>query len=141
MKAEDLMVGDWVLYTGNGEPNPRKVIEITMLNQVGLSDGNEWIIVGEKYIQPIQLTEEILKKNGFKTDGKNLILHYMDNIHESALYLSEMYMADPPGYVTGTPNLLMEERPCNIDVFGVIHYVHDLQHLYKFRKIKNDIVL
>lgn len=143
MKTEDLMIGDWVKFMGDGEPKPMKVIEITMLNQVGLwdFDKNDYIVVGEKYIQPIQLTEEILKKNGFKTDGKNLILHYTDNIHETALYLSEMYMADPPGYVTGTPNLLMEERPCNIDVFGVIHYVHDLQHLYKFKKINKEIIL
>jgi len=132
MKAEDLMIGDWV----NLYDSPIKI----NIDDLGVIERDETYDKGV-HCKPIPLTEEILKKNGFKTDGKNLILHYKDNIHESALYLSEMYMADPPGYVTGTPNLLTKERPCNIDVFGVIHYVHDLQHLYKFRKIKKEIVL
>ena len=138
MKANDLMIGDYV-YIKSSDGEDTHIVKVKTIEESGINLFNGFIEFSE--LEPIPLTKEILKKNGFKTDGKNLILHYMDGIHESALYLSEMYMVVPPGYVTGTPNLLMKERPCNIDVFGEIHYVHDLQHLYKFRKIKKEIIL
>jgi len=69
MKAKELMIGDWVSYIGDGEPQIKYVAEITMLNQCYLLDAKldpkSWILVGEKYINPIPITPEILEKNGF----------------------------------------------------------------------------
>lgn len=70
MKARELMRGDLVYYTGDGEPKIKYVDELTALNQVYLLNGKldpgSWFIVGEKYIEPIPITPEILEKNGWK---------------------------------------------------------------------------
>lgn len=47
MKAEDLMIGDWILYGGK----PVQVLQ--------LSEGKDY-----KHISPIPITPEILEKNG-----------------------------------------------------------------------------
>ena len=70
MKAKELMIGDWVLYNGDSKPYPVQVTEITSLKQLGVYNDKElfWFIAGEKYFDPIPLTAEILKKNGFSED-------------------------------------------------------------------------
>lgn len=68
MKADELMIGDWVFYIGDIERKQRKVLEITSLKQVELWNGKDlpsWFLVGEKYIEPIPLTPEIFVSNGF----------------------------------------------------------------------------
>lgn len=70
MKAKELMIDDWVSYIGDSERKQRKVLEITSLRQVQLWDGENmpsWFLVGEKYIEPISLTPEILVANGFES--------------------------------------------------------------------------
>lgn len=61
MKAEELMIGDWVMNTYNRKPE--QVCEIrermVMLDYNDLYDYDE--------IEPIPLTSEILEQNGFVT--------------------------------------------------------------------------
>lgn len=135
MVAEDLMIGDWVCVRSNDKEDTHnfKIKSIISEGVYGPS------FVGfDEDLEPIPLTGEILKKNGFFYDDKNYILSYKEGAHDVALYISQMYMA--PGFVTGTPDL-NSKKPYSLNVFGTLHYVHDLQHLFKFLKIKKEIVL
>lgn len=130
MKQDELMLGDWVLLHAEGDSFP-KPVRVT----IGLL--SDWV----DKLKPIPITHEILVKNGFYYNEKNYVLTYDVAWHESALYLSEMKNIWPDtGYVTGPLNL-HSKPPYDIDVFGDLRYVHQLQHLYKFLKIRKDIVL
>ena len=64
IKAEELMIGDWVYNTHNRQPE--QVCEIrermVMLDYNDLYDYDE--------IEPIPLNDEILQKNGFRRVGE-----------------------------------------------------------------------
>ena len=103
MKPEEMMLGDWISF--NGEP--------VKVQQV-VSGINEFDY------EPIPLTAEILKKNGF-----------------------ERYTNC---YTIGSFSLLPNEDETlfytHIDSKGVaINYVHELQHILRICRIDKEIVL
>lgn len=129
MKANELMIGDWVSYIGNGGREQRKVLEITSLRQVQLWDGknmSSWFLVGEKYIEPIPLTPEILEKNGFTRYGQ-----VYTNLQQWVGKFGDKRKSFVQDIRTG-------EWGMN-DVW--INYVHELQHVLKLCKIEKEIVL
>lgn len=140
MKANELMINDWVFYIGDGEPKQTQVIEITSLRQVQLFDGEDlssWFLVGEKYIEPIPLTTEILEKNGFVSKkGRFMQLGNFDN---PPLIL--WHLVDEP--ILGHPKNQLEihNGAENIHVSFMCHYVHELQHALKLCQIDKEIVL
>lgn len=140
MKANELMINDWVFYIGDGEPKQTQVIEITSLRQVQLFDGEDlssWFLVGEKYIEPIPLTTEILEKNGFVSKkGRFMQLGNFDN---PPLIL--WHLVDEP--ILGHPKNQLEihHGAENIHVSFMCHYVHELQHALKLCQIDKEIVL
>ena len=131
MKAEELMIGDWVMNTHNQKPE--HVYEIrermVMLDYNDLYDYNE--------IEPIPITPEILEKNGFahcEPQGYNL------------------YVKDKNG--AGLYNILWQGESYNYDLeiaaytypFGEfnkrnIKYVHQLQHALRLCGIEKEIIL
>ena len=128
MKATDLMIGDWVLYIGDEEPCIKKVTEITSLKQVELTDKNNWIIVGENYAQPIELTDDILKKNGFLVDS-NGIFYLKENL------LVGIKKDNDYGYWFTNRADNYKEYICSCD------FVHELQHILKLQQIEKEIEL
>ena len=62
MKATDLMIGDWVVYTEFGKNDIDK-IETLEPRRVWLEHGKTYVPI--EFIEPIPLTTEILEKNGF----------------------------------------------------------------------------
>ena len=112
MKANELMIGDWVNHKG-------------IYNYIATADFDynhrKWI----EEIEPIPLTEEILKKNGF-VNKDNEWLHYCDfpfidfilNKDSDGFYIDCIY----------TPN-------------GYIQYVHELQHAFKLFKVDGEIII
>ena len=65
MKANELMIGDWVVYDGDVEyTNPIKVEGIDIATGALVTSDRE--DVGIDNIQPIPLTAEILERNGFE---------------------------------------------------------------------------
>lgn len=71
MKANELMQGDIVIYEYDGQKFPARVIEIYRNSVLVESINGEYepIEIEEDKIFPVQLTREILEKNGF-TVGK-----------------------------------------------------------------------
>ena len=112
MRAEDLMIGDWVQFPYG----IRKVTELDgFLNRICSEDSS----VGE--VNAIPLTKEILEKNGFECDANpNYICdsYFIDGI--SLIDFRSGYFK----YATIT-----------------LEYVHQLQHLLKLRNIDKEIEL
>ena len=73
MKANDLMIGDWVL---NSCGNPIQVKELLEDGINGEWDGCEFYGLVELYddIKPIPIEEDILEKNGWVGAGENMFV-------------------------------------------------------------------
>ena len=146
MKANELMIGDWV-YNTNNRQNER-VQEITsglvMLDYNDMYDYNE--------IEPIPLTPEILEKNGFIKDA--------DKDDRSA---DAYHLLVPTGFERNSFTIqvnLYREPICGVSTLvkcwgGIppynegmndIHlcnadYVHQLQHALRLCGIEKEIIL
>ena len=132
MKAEELMIGDWVYNTHNRQPE--QVCEIreymVMLAYNDLYDYDE--------IEPIPLNDEILQKNGFRRVGERwgcgdeLNSYYFGNGQDIDIHLptnSDKYMLVIRDHVSPNPDYQLISR---------LKYVHKLQHAlkeYKYEKI------
>lgn len=125
MKAENLMIGDWVLH--DGEP-----YQIRQLGIYGVDrDGEDYpavcvgkpkgigLIIERNEIEPIPLTDEFLKQNGFERVNGD----YQDVF-----------------YVYDGIELLIDD---GYTLFGQckmpIKYVHELQHALRLCGINKEI--
>lgn len=142
MKAEELMIGDWVCYS---IPNKyyTKVQEIRCTH-----DGEEYYIRCHrdakdtfleqlKYddfsvdiIHPIPLTPEILEKNGFEVDEKD----------ENMLKWRWSVIDDCISYDKSTGKLRIFYVP-GLAFVKMLEFVHELQHALRLCKIDKEIVL
>lgn len=124
MKADELMIGDWVIRRGVPE-EPMRIYGMNV--SVGIAyldqDGRD---VSEKFenIEPIPLTSEILEKNRFLVDS-NGIFYLQENL-KFGLIKDIDY-----GY-------WFAHRSYNEYIF-TCDFVHELQHLLKQCKIKKDV--
>ena len=142
MKAEELMIGDWVQLPSimSDEVFPIQVYEI-------LNDGVKYICGGKKmqvrfeHINPIPLTQDILEKNGFE----KFPFHHIKNKHVWSFH------QDMKTFVDLTTRKLNDNTvdgwsisissTCTSEMIHKIDYVHELQHTLKFCKIDKKIEL
>lgn len=121
MKAKDLMLGDWVIHYGH----PTKITglspEIDTNDEIHYYFFNdvEWYSIDE--LEPIPLTEEILKKN-FPED---------DTGYEIGWWPTE----------GGKYHIEFSKDKMEVDIECGVDYVHELQHLLRLCKIDKEIVL
>lgn len=126
MKAEDLMIGDWVLHD-------REPYQIRQLGVYGVDrDGEDYpavcigkpkgvgLIVERKEIEPIPLTPEILEKNGF--------VNYDEGDLRYRLSCGDIIGIDILGDFA-----YLEDAD--------LKYVHELQHALRLCGIEKTIVL
>lgn len=132
IKAEELMIGDWVMNTHNQKPEQIREIRerMVMLDYNDLYDYDE--------IEPIPLNDEILQKNGFRRVGERwgcgdeLNSYYFGNGQDIDIHLptnSDKYMLVIRDHVSPDPDYQLISR---------LKYVHKLQHAlkeYKYEKI------
>jgi hypothetical protein len=123
MKAEELMIGDWVHYRGTN-------IQVTSLydkggsNEIGWSD-KESVWVNGSNVEPIPLTPEILEKNGFVESKEK------SNIEDIGCAI-----------IYGKYKRFDSDNCLNYgDSLYPIKYVHQLQHAMKLCGINKEIVL
>ena len=159
MKAEELMLGDWVLVEGK----PLQVTNVSFLggdiirvmnpimsydiayasNIVALSKGAKDI----NKIEPIPLTEEILHKNGFKNDvlaQKSIIAEGASNF--SVILISEdnrITLNNIDEYLNSFNKwtVHIDTEDMRTMCTAEITYVHELQHILKLCKIEKEIIL
>lgn len=123
MKAEDLMVGDYLMHNGF----PYRVIQVDGI----VRDG--WMIENgeEDCGKPIPLTPEILEKNGFvnveNTQTSTIIYSFRDSLFRIEVYDFNHITID--SYYTDS----------SCDLF--ISSIHELQHAIRLCGIKKEIIL
>lgn len=126
MKAEELMIGDWVCYRGTN-------IQVTSLynkggsNEIGWSD-KESVWVNGRTVELIPLTPEILEKIGF--------IHYT----VTDFYMLKEESSEPIHLDNYNENgwrlrINCDNIPCECK------YVHQLQHALRLCGINKEIVL
>lgn len=134
MKAEDLMIGDWV--KSRGEIEQVTSVYDGFICTDSFEDSHDY------YFEPIPLTPEILEKNGFENDfyEEESVVDY----HTIRLkgYSLKHNIGDINGYLVtwcnGALNVTTDFHGC---VQKEIAYVHELQHCLKLVGIKKDIEL
>lgn len=121
MKKEDLMVGDWVFNTHNRKPEQVQEIRERMV----MLDYNDLYEYDE--IEPIPLTDEILRNNRFEYFHKN----YASLSYEHPFRLRLDKWPDENG-LGGVWTV------CDIIE---IRYVHQLQHALRDCGIDKEIII
>ena len=170
MKAEELMIGDWVNIVADdklfpeelkGQIIPCKVIGfddkpivhpsytekgIDLKPQFGMmvkvANNFDYMYFVPERLSPISLTPEILEKNGLETDdGAHFSIQGQDNILE--LLLVELPFDGYTFDIVRTERTINKcNQRCYIDrYFASIDYVHQLQQALKLCGIEKEIVL
>jgi hypothetical protein len=125
MKANELMIGDWIQLDGSyyriRELKKKGVIKLYDITQYGEHEvelTTDWI---EEFIQGIPLTEEILNKNFPE--------------YEPGYDIGWWPTEDGKYHIEFSRDKMEVDMECGID------YVHELQHLLKLIKLDKEIEL
>ena len=120
MKANKLMIGDWVKINDVDYPAPAQVGGITKKHGTFYAHFPQWDLnVVDEKLEPIPLTKEILEKNGFFENWKY-------------------------GWNYGDNSNITIDRDMFIHIFELdvkLNCVHELQHALKLCGIKKEIEL
>ena len=135
MKANELMIGDWVYYKGK-EQMPCRVTSI-IGNSIKFDNGTpqDWMSDVSNFT-PIPLTDEILVKNGFRKDQMYFYLNVDDDkllefyAHEKRLRL---WWDGIDEWAKATVHDLLFQCQCK--------YVHQLQQVLRLCRIEKEIEL
>jgi hypothetical protein len=122
MKAEELMIGDWVYITDHPMIKEAKQVK------------SEHFLRSLVIFEPIPLTEEILEKNGFKKNKFNQYVLGKSYLGEKIYYeigfeIGFIQLCYPLRY----PNSYYSILSCG--------YVHEFQHMLKIFGIEKKIIL
>ena len=152
MKANELMIGDWVCLEDENLPLKERYFNIeyiaisagvSWVNQgtnapIGLGDGESLIPVFIDEISPIPLTPEILNKNGF-------VNSYIDvNLNKDSVYKYNHFYTGNSVIVDMESNKLIVKYENDIWMnlpYSRTIYVHELQHVLKHCDIKKEIII
>ena len=127
MTTKELMIGDWVLDKAVSD-NPVQIEQINEKN-VHYKRGNGYMSAGVELLEPVLLTDAILKANGFYREGGASYWHEGDR-DACILYWSE----DKEQLVIGSPC-----DDCMVKMN--VRYVHELQHAFRLVGIDKEIKL
>lgn len=142
MEAKDLMIGDWVYilnFPERGKKTPVKIIGMdTNHNAIEYVHNGIRLWSAVVRLEPIQITPEILEKNGFvenrgvtswkfETKREDLIDIYGVNEYHLSINIEDTH-GSGKGYRWMLNNL-------------VIFYVHQLQHALRLCGIKKEITI
>lgn len=142
MKANELMVGDWVIRKGT--PQERMKI-VSIDNRKGLvhMDFTGLDIAEEiENIEPIPLTCKILETSGFKQSCYEYIYQPTDKEFVHVVYAGTDRYTGMQEFLYAYKRLYANSQlGFAVDVTDRIRYVHELQHLLNFSKLYKEMVL
>ena len=133
MKPNELMVGDWV-HCAKLDYAPENYVANMQINQLYVADLDTYSFKELKYdeIEPVPLTGEILKRNGFRNNKLS---------HDEGDWYYNVNLEEVKGglwiNVVSSRNVLHGRK----EFCGLINYVHELQHAMKLCGIEKDIEL
>ena len=131
MKANELMIGDWVI-------DGKNIAQITSIICDGIIETTFNKSSNIEVIEPIPLTPDILEKNGFTKStpppGIHARCYELDNNKDRY----NLTIADYNKYKRLLLNVDSEDSEC----FNIkCDYVHELQHALRLCGIKKEIIL
>jgi len=126
MKANELMIGDWVFCEGQPIPSNVTIQSIAEDGVWFMGDKVEGAATFDR-IFPIPLTPEILEKNGFSFQNWWRIEN-----GNPTIYLAEHY---------GSWWLYQDDYLDTREYFAKIKYVHELQHALRLCGIDKEITI
>ena len=143
MKKEDLMIGDWVNIQTEKDVEPM----YSQVEQLWECEIDTDFQTDYENVHPIELTEEILHKNGFKNDvlaQKSIIAEGASNF--SVILISEdnrITINNIDEYLNSFNkwSVHIDTEDMRTMCTAEITYVHELQHLLKLCKIETEIIL
>ena len=127
MKAEDLQIGDWV----NLYDSPIKI----NIDDLGVIERDETYDKGV-HCEPIPLTDEILKKNGFVYDENREAWEQIPNDGYGICYEDNTYL-----FSLGVFDPFNRDSDITYHTIAEIKYIHELQHALKLCKIDKEIIV
>ena len=131
MKVENLMIEDWLLYKSDSLENAFPI-------QITREMFNKELVVWNDRFEPIPLTPEILKKNGFVNSYIDLSLN-KDSVYKyNHFYTGNSVIVDMESnkLIVKYENDIWMNLPYNRTI-----YVHELQHVLKHCDIKKEIII
>lgn len=138
MKAEELMIGDWVYGLYPDGSRYTRPFRISAVDIYPLNRSPRIVTFGgygfqEEHLEPIPLTPEILEKNGFGyTEGDEELTHF---------YLGEPQFCKDMDLHIGTNNRgVFWLNTYNNDIRG-LRYIHELQHALRLCGIEKEITI
>ena len=128
MRANELVIGDWVYY----ENSPVQIKGIDSFKGEYVSFGDEFYPYED--FDPIPLTPEILKKNDFKYgDGYGYSFVNRKELSGDGFEEEKVYIN------TALNTLIIYTAASSIHL--PVKYIHELQHALKLCGIEKEIVL
>ena len=132
MKIDELMIGDWLLYKSDSLDNAFPI-------QITREMFNKELVVWKDRFEPIPLTPEILKKNGFVHEKQKVII---PNRSQDEVEVEYMYCKGLPCSFDIIHGYLMFNSNINlVSIRMAVNYVHELQHILRLCKIDKEIVV
>lgn len=143
MKAEELMIGDWVCTEHDSTP---RQIDWTRTGEVGLLWNK---IVTPPYLVPIPITPEILEKNGFRLTKADTVCpadRYwwaINGTRDGAMVEITIYNPDVHGVKVLTKIHTQSSHESGVNTVHScdIESVHELQHALRLCGIDKTIEL
>lgn len=146
MKANELMVGDWISYIEDGKPYFARVSEVyksSVFTEDGYFEGRE---VEENEIIPVPITPRILEKNDIhETHTNQWVWERKPHTNTDIMYQADVICFDKEFprmengglHIGGFVHVASEHGM----VYGECEYVHELQHALKLCRIEKEIKL
>ena len=149
LNCESLMIGDWILFSGEPKRVKSIVISDNGVERIYVFGSTCQVSTIEAYIQPIPLTPEILEKNGFHINGMpNSItsVKAIDDWSDDTYVWSRQETPNERMFVSvyiDDPFNFFVEISCQYCHADGIHirYIHELQNALKLCGIEKEIML
>ena len=145
MKANNLMVGDWVMVNDIEHTHPLQVAEIFMKSGAyyatlywdGMPDNvnPETLTADVDKVLPIPLTTDILEKNGFEDIGDDIY-----QLEEKPCWFWVDFYNHTYGCEYDTSTYEYEDDEHRLKLYG-IPSVHELQHALRLCGVEKEIEL
>ena len=133
MKSTDLMIGDWIMYKSDA---PENAFPIKVDCNIFYNELHKW----EDRFEAIQLTPEILEKNGLnKCDD----MEWCRVTHEVWEFGDNFYLYYDPYYNSFYIGTYIGDKNSSDFITDSIkiEYVHELQHALRLCGIEKEIIL
>ena len=139
LKISDLSVGDWVMVGWpDGERWRGRLTRLSETGGIEVSCANgKHVRCSSKFISFIPITEEILEKNGWSTDGMYAFLRIDEHLHLEYYYHEHRLRK----YYCGKDEWQNHAKVTDITFTAHCYSVHQLQHALRLAGIDKEINL